>query len=76
MTRAPVPPYITVADALREEIRQMLAGQQVPSATELAETHNVSRNTAAKALRLLRDEGWITTHKGWGSFVADNPPAS
>jgi DNA-binding GntR family transcriptional regulator len=76
--REPIPPYKRVADALREDIRakRLLPGEQVSSATELAETHNVSRNTAARALRLLRDEGYLVTQQGWGSFVADPLPRS
>jgi DNA-binding GntR family transcriptional regulator len=75
--REPIPPYLRVAAAVRDDIksRRLLPGNQVPSATELAAIHNVSRNTGARALRLLRDEGWIVTQRGWGSFVADNPPA-
>ena len=76
--RTPIPPYLRVAEALRTEIRsrRLLPGEQVPSATELAVAHEVSRNTAARALRLLRDEGWLVTQQGWGSFVADQPPMS
>ncbi|MGO9187029.1 MAG: GntR family transcriptional regulator [Streptosporangiaceae bacterium] len=76
--REPIPPYRRVADALREDIeaKRLLPGEQVPSATKLAATHHVSRNTAARALRLLRDEGYITTEQGWGSFVADTLPRS
>jgi DNA-binding GntR family transcriptional regulator len=75
--REPIPPYLRVADTLRSDIkaRRLVPGEQVPSATQLAEVHNVSRNTAARALRLLRDQGWIVTQQGWGSFVADQPPA-
>jgi DNA-binding GntR family transcriptional regulator len=75
--REPIPPYKRVADAVREDIRakRLLPGEQVPSATELAATHNVSRNTAARALRLLRDEGYVVTQQGWGSFVADDLPS-
>jgi GntR family transcriptional regulator len=74
--RTPIPPYLRVAEAVRDDIksRRLLPGNQVPSATELAAAHEVSRNTAARALRLLRDEGWIVTQQGWGSFVADKPP--
>jgi DNA-binding GntR family transcriptional regulator len=39
----------------------------------LAEQFGVSRNTAVRALAMLRDEGLIVTHRGWGSFVAGEP---
>lgn len=76
--REPTPPYLRVANAIREDIKakRLLPGEQVPSATDLAEAHNVSRNTAARALRLLRDEGYVVTQRGWGSFVADELPPS
>jgi len=46
--REPTPPYLRVADALRERIKRrgLLPGEQVPSVTELAKTHSVSRNMA------------------------------
>jgi Bacterial regulatory proteins, gntR family len=49
---------------------ELLPGDQVPWASELAATHGVSRGTALRALGVLREEGLITTTPGWGSFVA------
>lgn len=65
-------PYKRIAAAIRERIEsgELRSGEQVPSVTELTETHGVSRNTALRALRLLRDEGLIVVEQGWGSFVA------
>jgi GntR family transcriptional regulator len=76
--REAVAPYKRVADALRQRIiaGEFAPGQQVPSASALASQYEVSRNTAIRALRQLRDDGWVTIEHGWGSFVADNPPAS
>jgi DNA-binding GntR family transcriptional regulator len=76
--RQPIPPYRLVADAIREPIKrkELLPGEQVPSATDLAKDHDVSPNTAARALRLLRDKGGIVTQQRWGSSVADQPPVS
>jgi DNA-binding GntR family transcriptional regulator len=73
MTRRQEPPYREIAGILREKIAngELLPGEQVPSATQLAETHGVSRGTALRALRVLRDEGTITVTQGWGSFVAE-----
>jgi DNA-binding transcriptional regulator YhcF (GntR family) len=39
----------------------------------LASQFGVARNTAVRALHLLRDEGLIVTQRGWGSFVAGDP---
>lgn len=65
-------PYKRIAATIRERIEsgELPPGAQVPSATEIQQEHQVSRNTALRALRLLRDEGLITTEQGWGSFVA------
>ncbi len=73
MPRESTPPYKRVASALRERIEQgeLLPGEQVPPVPELVEIYGVSRNTALRALRVLKDEGLIRTEQGWGSFVAD-----
>jgi len=69
------PPYLKVAAWLRNEIQsgRLKAGEQVPSANALAEQHDVSRNTALRALKVIREEGLIVTQPGWGSFVAGDP---
>jgi len=53
--------YHDVADALREQIISgvLPPGDQVPSADRLAHTHDIGRDTALKALRLLRREGLL-----------------
>ena len=73
MPREPTAPYRRIAEAIRERIESgaLLPGEQVPSASQLCTEYGVSRNTALRALALLRDEGWITVEQGWGSFVAD-----
>jgi DNA-binding GntR family transcriptional regulator len=67
--REPVPPYRRIAADLREKIKSMQPGEQIPSATEICETYGVARNTALRAIKLLRDEDLITVEQGWGSFV-------
>lgn len=66
------PPYMRVADWLRSEIQsgRLKPGEQVPSAAALAGQFGVSRNTAVRALTILKGEGLIVTQRGWGSFVA------
>lgn len=65
-------PYKRIAAAIRERIEsgELAPGEQVPSATELQDEYGVSRNTALRALKTLRDEGLIVVEQGWGSFVA------
>ena len=73
MPRGPRPPYLAVADALRERIDrgEWLPGEALPSVTQLAEAYEVSSSTAGRAIRVLVGEGKLTTVKGWGTFAAE-----
>jgi GntR family transcriptional regulator len=73
MPRGPRPPYLAVADALRERLDrgEWLPGEALPSVTELAKAYEVSSSTAGRAIRVLVGEGKLTTVKGWGTFVAE-----
>lgn len=72
--RSPEIPYLVVASALRERLdaAEWLPGEQMPSATELAGEYGVSRTTAARAVRVLADEGRVKVVRNWGTFVADS----
>jgi GntR family transcriptional regulator len=74
--RGPLPPYLAIAAEIRAQIKagDYLPGQQIPSVTQLCEAHGVTRNTAIRALKVLKDEGLIVVQQGWGSFVADPRP--
>jgi GntR family transcriptional regulator len=71
--RADVPKHVQIADALRTRIMsgQLQPRLPVPSEPALMQEFGVARDTARKAVRLLRDEGYVTTTKGLGSFVTD-----
>ncbi len=73
MPRTPQVPYQAIADALRERLEagEWLPGEQLPSASQLAEQYDVSRTTAARAVRVLADEGRVTVVRNWGAFVAE-----
>jgi DNA-binding transcriptional MocR family regulator len=53
--------YKKLADALREQIisGSLPPGSRLPSADKLAWEHNVGRDTALKAMSLLRKEGLL-----------------
>jgi GntR family transcriptional regulator len=70
--RGPRPPYLAVADALRERIDagEWLPGEALPSVTAISAEYKVSTSTAGRAIRVLANEGRVTTVQGWGSFVA------
>jgi len=61
-----------LAQVVRELIRvgQLRPGDKVPSEPQLAREHQVSRDTAQRALAMLADEGLITRRRGVGSIVA------
>lgn len=57
-----MPLYLKLADELREAITSgaLAPGAQVPTAAELMQAHDVSRNTVRNALDMLENEGLIT----------------
>ena len=65
------PVYAQLAGILREQIRggDLAPGRPVPSLRTLTETYGVNRGTAAKAIRVLADEGLVVVVKGRGWFV-------
>jgi GntR family transcriptional regulator len=67
----PVPPSRQIAASLREKIASgvLPADTQLPSQLALAAEYDVSRETAAKAVRILRDEGLVQVVPGYGTFV-------
>jgi GntR family histidine utilization transcriptional repressor len=50
---------------------EWLPGEQIPSTTALAAEYGTSRTTAARAVRVLADEGRVTVVRNWGAFVAE-----
>lgn len=67
----PRQPFAQIADELRSEIAAgtLRAGQKLPPIRQLSERFRHSPNTVQSALRVLRDEGFITTTPNRGSFV-------
>jgi GntR family transcriptional regulator / MocR family aminotransferase len=68
--------YDQIYRALRGQILKgrLPAAAQVPATRELALELGVSRNVAIMAYRQLLDEGYLTTRKGAGTFVARELP--
>jgi len=74
------PLYAQLATALRERIQsgRLAGGQKLPSTREVAEKLGINRATIVEAYRLLRDEGWVRSGVGAGTFVVgpqDRTPA-
>ncbi len=64
--------YLDLADELRRTIADGTSGA-LPSEAELGESHGVSRVTVRRALELLRNEGLISSRRGAGWFVVNDP---
>jgi DNA-binding GntR family transcriptional regulator len=67
------PPYMQVAEALIAQIAagQLGPGARIPSITTLMGEFEVGKNTAIRAVGVLRDRGLVQTRQGWGTFVAE-----
>lgn len=62
-----------IAALIRAQIADgtLSLGQPTPSITTLVQEHGVARQTAAKALHVLVDEGLVTRIPGLGYYVTD-----
>lgn len=69
---ARVPLYVQIQYEIRSSIASgaLVAGDRIPSETELAQRFRTTRATVARALHELVFEGAITRRIGSGSFVA------
>ena len=70
--------YIRLAAELRRDITEgkYKVGKATPSITTLSQQYGHARQTCAKALRLLVDEGLLIRYPGLGYYVAgaQQPP--
>jgi DNA-binding transcriptional regulator YhcF (GntR family) len=69
------PPYLQVAELLRKRVatRQYGIGERLPPTRELADEFGVAPNTVLSAIRVLRDEGLVSSQQGRGTFVRAVP---
>src|SRR5580704_10327811 len=69
------PKYARVIGAIKRRIESSSypAGSLLPSEHQLGAEFGVSRPTIVKALGELRQDGWIDTQQGKGSFVRGRP---
>jgi DNA-binding GntR family transcriptional regulator len=67
--------YAQVVAEIKSRIERgdYLPGALLPSENQLGEAFGVSRPTIVKSLSVLRQEGWIETQQGRGSFVRGRP---
>src|ERR1039458_10846323 len=69
------PKYAQVIAELQRRIEsgEYLPGSLLPSENQLSGEFGIARPTVVRALRVLRQEGWIDTQQGRGSFVRGRP---
>jgi DNA-binding GntR family transcriptional regulator len=69
------PKYAQLIGELRRRIEagEYPPGSLMPSEHQLSEDFQTTRSTVVRALRVLRDDGWIETRQGKGSFVRGRP---
>ena len=69
------PKYAQVIAELQQRIEngEYPPGSLMPSEHQLSGEFGIARPTVVRALRVLRQEGWIETQQGKGSFVRGRP---
>jgi len=74
--RDEIPPHRQVAAVIEDAIRtgELLPGQPLPSETDLMAMTGLGRNTVRRAMKTLRDAGWIYTVATRGSYVSREVP--
>ncbi len=69
------PKYAQVIEEIQRRIErgEYPPGSLLPSENQLADEFGIARPTVVRALRVLRQDGWIATQQGKGSFVRGRP---
>jgi DNA-binding GntR family transcriptional regulator len=64
-------PKNVIANEIKRRIQVGIfrPGEQVPSITDIMEMSGAAKNTSRAALDILRENGYIKTLTGFGSFV-------
>jgi DNA-binding transcriptional regulator YhcF (GntR family) len=66
-----IPKYIQIANSIEDDIRdgKFVIGERLPSIRTISNKNSVSRDTAEKAFKELRDRSLIYSVTGLGNFV-------
>jgi GntR family transcriptional regulator len=69
------PRYVQMVNAIQQRIEAGTypLGSLLPSENQLITEFGVSRTTVTRALNLLRQDGWIDSQQGKGTFVRGRP---
>jgi GntR family transcriptional regulator len=70
---AELPPYRQIAAAIIADIESgaLAPGRRVPTESAIMQRYGVARDTARRAVRYLREEGYVRTVPQRGSYVID-----
>lgn len=65
------PAYLQICNSLKDQIGKgiYLPGSRLPSESELCRRHQVSPMTVRRSIKMLLDQGIVTTIQGGGTFV-------
>lgn len=68
-----LPKYMQIANYVRDQILRgdLTPGDEVPSERQISAEWTVARPTAARALEALRQQGFVESRQGSGTFVRD-----
>ena len=70
---SPVPLYLQMVEQVRNliAIGSLRPGDRLPAVRELASRARVNRNTAARAVQRLEQDGLVQARVGQGTFILD-----
>jgi GntR family transcriptional regulator len=74
--KSAVPVHVQLQTQIRHLIDTggLKPGMQLPTVRQLAGFLRINRNTVARALADLYQDGYLESHQGRGTFVTDRPP--
>ena len=75
--KSAVPVHVQLQTQMRHLINTgaLKPGMQVPTVRQLAGFLRINRNTVARALADLYQDGYLESQQGRGTFVVDRPPS-
>jgi GntR family transcriptional regulator len=73
--RSDIPIYIQIVEQVRQKVAggALRQGDQLPTVRQLATELRVNFNTVARAYRLLDEAGLISTQRGRGTYIWEQP---
>ncbi|XTZ15890.1 GntR family transcriptional regulator [Micromonospora echinospora] len=73
--RSHTPVYVQLAELVRARIEagDLPPGSPLPSESHLGQEYGIGRDAVRMAIALLRSEGVVSTSKGHGSWIREQP---